>query len=290
MTALASTLRTELSFAGLRGSITIQHVVLAFLALVALGIGAIGAAHTNVAPPSLIAVVAVFALAGYVKGLTAIGLPTIGVALLSFGMPIPEAMALVALPALTSNFWQAVSGGNLCGLLRRLAPLIVPLCLVATITVATLGSGAPGWALTVLAVVLMAYGAMGLLKLRPRVPARLEKPMAPVVGIASGFISGIAGVPIMPVLPFLQALDMKPQELVQSLGIVFCAASIAVGLSMTGAGVIDLRYAALSVGAVVPTLIGMSLGQVARRRLSVEQFKTGIFVALLVIGLIALLR
>lgn len=289
MTALASTLRTEVSFAGLRG-IPLRLVVLVALAIAALSIGAAGVAQAGIGAPSLLAGVAIFALAGYVKGLTAIGLPTIGVALLSFGMPIAEAMALIALPALSSNFWQAISGGNFHALLRRLAPLIVALCAVAVLTVLTLGRGAPGWALTLLAVVLIAYGAMGLLKLRPRVPARLEKPLAPVVGVASGFICGIAGVPIMPVLPFLQALDMKPQELVQSLGIVFCAASIAVGLGMTGAGAIDLSQAALSVGAVVPTLVGMALGQVARQRLSVEQFKTGIFVALLLIGLISLLR
>jgi uncharacterized membrane protein YfcA len=289
MTALASTLRFETSFAGLRG-ITLQRVALLAATAAALSVGAFGAAHSSLGIPSLAVGVAIFALAGYVKGLTAIGLPTIGVALLSFGMPIPEAMALVALPALSSNFWQAISGGNFLALLRRLAPVILPLCAMAVVTVLLLGRGAPGWALSVLAFVLMAYGTMGLLKLRPRVPARLEKPLAPVIGVASGFISGIAGVPIMPVLPFLQALDMKPQELVQSLGIVFCAASIAIGLTMTAAGVIELQHVALSVGALVPTLIGMALGQAARQRLSVEQFKTGIFVALLVIGLIALLR
>lgn len=288
MTALASMLRTDLSLS--LGGLTPQRAALGLAALAAVVIGSMGVAEAGLSLRGLALGVAVFALAGYVKGLTAIGLPTIGVALLSFGMPIPEAMALVALPALSSNFWQAISGGSFVVLLRRLAPLIVALCVVAVATVLLLGRGAPGWALTVLAVVLMAYGAMGLLKLRPRVPARLEKALAPAVGVASGFISGIAGVPIMPVLPFLQALDMKPQQLVQSLGIVFCAASIAVGLTMTGAGVIDLQHAALSVGAVVPTLIGMALGQAARQRLSVEQFKTGIFVALLAIGLISLLR
>jgi len=289
MTALASTLRTEVFVAGLRGA-PLQRIGLATLAVAALGIGAAGVAQAGVGAAPLAAGIAVFALAGYIKGLTAVGLPTIGIALLSFGMPIPEAMALIALPALASNFWQAISGGNFRTLLRRLAPVILPLCFVAALTAMLLGRGAPGWALTLLAVVLMAYGAMGLLKLRPRVPARLEKPLAPVIGVASGFVSGIAGVPIMPVLPFLQALDMKPQELVQSLGIVFCAASIAVGLSLTGAGVIDPRHAALSVGAVVPTLVGMSLGQAARQRLSIEQFKTAIFVSLLAIGLISLLR
>ena len=283
-------IRVDSSFATLLGQRSLPHVALGIAAVAALAIGAWGVAGRGVDLSALALGVAVFGAAGYVKGLTGIGLPTIGVALLSFGMPIPDAMAIVGLPALASNFWQAAAGGRFLPLMRRLLPIVVPLCVTGAATVWLLGRGAPDWALTVLAAVLMAYGAMGLARLRPRVPGRFETALSPAIGVASGFISGLVGVPMMPVLPYLQALDMKPEELVQSLGIVFCAASLAVVATMTGAGAIDLHGAAASVGAVVPTMAAMSLGQAARRRLSVEQFRTAIFVALFVIGLISVFR
>lgn len=282
MTATTFSLRLDEAFAS-------RGLLLAGSAA-ALAFGASGVAAAHVDAPAVALVAAVFAFAGYIKGLTAIGLPTVAISLLSFGMSLPEAMALVALPALASNFWQAASGGRFLSLARRLLPLLVPLCVTCAATVLLLGRSAPAWALTLLASVLIAYGALGLARVRPRLAARWEPRLSPAVGVASGFVAGISGVPMMPVLPYLQALDLEPEELVQSLGIVFCAASLTVAMTMAGAGAVDLPHASLSVGALVPTLAGMALGQAARRKLSVEQFKIAIFVALLGVGLVSLMR
>ena len=54
----------------------------------------------------------VFLLAGTVKGLVGLGLPTITIALTSLVLPLPEAIALIALPTIFTNVWQAAVGGN----------------------------------------------------------------------------------------------------------------------------------------------------------------------------------
>ena len=55
---------------------------------------------------------AVFLFAGTVKGLVGLGLPTITIALTSLFLPLPEAIALIALPTIVTNVWQAAVGGN----------------------------------------------------------------------------------------------------------------------------------------------------------------------------------
>ena len=50
---------------------------------------------------------AVFLLAGTVKGLVGLGLPTIVIALTTLVLPLTEAIAMIALPTIFSNVWQA---------------------------------------------------------------------------------------------------------------------------------------------------------------------------------------
>jgi uncharacterized protein len=71
--------------------------------------------------PTFIFVSAVFVLAGFVKGVIGLGLPTIGMGLLAIVMPPVEAAAILILPSFVTNVWQMVSGPSL-GIVVRLPP------------------------------------------------------------------------------------------------------------------------------------------------------------------------
>ena len=228
---------------------------------------------------------AVFLLAGTVKGLVGLGLPTITIALTSLVLPLTEAIALIALPTVFTNVWQAASGGQFLVIVRRQWPLIVPLAIALYLTMWLVGQKGPNWAFLVLAAVLILYSGLGLLRIRLHIHADLEKPLAPVIGVVSGFVAGLVGVPIIPLMPYLQGLDIKPSELVQSLGVVLCATSLTLTVSLLNFGLLDGPRALVSAAAVVPALAGMWVGQQVRLRLSVEQFRLAVFWALLLTGL-----
>ena len=227
---------------------------------------------------------AVFLLAGTVKGLVGLGLPTITIALTSMVLPLTEAIALIALPTIFTNVWQAAVGGQFWVILRRQWPLIVPLMIVLCLTVWLIGQKGPSWAFLVLAGVLIVYSGLGLLRIRLHIHADLERLLAPVIGVASGFVAGLVGVPIIPLMPYLQGLDIKPSELVQTLGVVLCATSFTLAGSLLFFGLLDGPRAIVSAAAVVPALAGMWVGQQIRLRLSVEQFRLAVLWALLLMG------
>ena len=235
-------------------------------------------------PSDIIFGLAVFLLAGTVKGLVGLGLPTITIALTSLVLPLPEAIALIALPTVITNVWQAAVGGRFWIILRRQAPLIVPLVVGLYLTMWLVGQKGPNWAFLVLAAVLIVYSGLGLLRIRLHIHADLEKPLAPVIGVISGFVAGVVGVPVVPLMPYLQGLDIKPSELVQTLGVVLCATSLTLTASLINFGLLDGRRAIVSAAAVVPALAGMWMGQQIRRRLSIEQFRLAVFWALLLTG------
>lgn len=233
----------------------------------------------------ILVALAVFMLAGVVKGLVGMGLPTITIALTSLVLPLSDTIALVALPTIFTNFWQATVGGNFRRIVRRQWPLIVPLAVVLYLTMWAVGRKGPDWAFLVLAVVLVVYSALGLFRIRLHIHADLEKPLAPVIGVVSGFVAGLVGVPVVPLMPYLQGLDIKPSELVQTLGVVLCATSLALTVSLLKFGLLDGPHAAVSAIAVAPAIAGMWVGTHIRRRLSIEQFRLAVLWALLLTGL-----
>ena len=63
-----------------------------------------------------------FLLAGLVKGVVGLGLPTLAMALLALAMPPAQAAALLILPSLVTNVWQMRPWPTLAPMTRRLWP------------------------------------------------------------------------------------------------------------------------------------------------------------------------
>ena len=204
----------------------------------------------------------VFLLAGTVKGLVGLGLPTITIALTSLVLPLPEAIALIALPTIFTNVWQAAVGGKFWMILRRQWPLIVPLAVVLYLTMWLVGQKGPDWAFLVLAAVLILYSGLGLLRIRLHIHADLEKPLAPVIGVVSGFVAGVVGVPVVPA----DALPAGPRHQADRAGRRPWASCCArrrstLTVSLLKFGLLDGPRAVVSAAAVVPAIAGMWLGQ-----------------------------
>ena len=71
-------------------------------------------------PISFNLIVIIFILAGFIKGIVGLGLPTVILALGSVFANLPVAMALLIIPSLTTNIWQAIVGKHFKKLFGRL--------------------------------------------------------------------------------------------------------------------------------------------------------------------------
>ena len=70
----------------------------------------------------------VYILAGFVKGVVGLGLPTISLALLAAVLGLKEAMVILLVPSLITNLVQALTGGRLYELTKRLWTFLLSLC------------------------------------------------------------------------------------------------------------------------------------------------------------------
>src|SRR6266705_3039432 len=114
--------------------------------------------------PFLILIGAVFLLAGFVKGVIGLGLPTVSVGLLAVAMPPGKALAIVIVPAIITNIWQTFVGPYLRDIVRRLWPLMLGTAAGIWLNAGALTSPAARYGTIVLGILLMIYAISGLTK------------------------------------------------------------------------------------------------------------------------------
>ena len=235
-------------------------------------------------PVTITAITATFLLAGTVKGVIGLGLPTVSLALLTVALDLPTAMALLIVPSFATNLWQAVVGGNGRAILLRVWPFL--LMATATVWIGATALTRLDLALLsgLLGTILVVYAALNLTGVRFAIPARQEVWAGPLFGTANGILTGMTGSFVFPGVMFLQAIGLSRDMLVQAMGMLFTASTIALALALQGNNLLTAQLGIVSVAALLPAILGMIVGQRIRKRLSEFRFRQVSFIAILALG------
>ncbi|MCB1511964.1 MAG: sulfite exporter TauE/SafE family protein [Hyphomicrobiaceae bacterium] len=225
-----------------------------------------------------------FLLAGAVKGVVGLGLPTVSLAVLTATLGLKPALALLIFPSLVTNAWQAYDGGQLRPLMTRLGPMLVAVCVGTLFGVGVLAVSKVVWLSLLFGVLLIVYAGSSLAGLRVAAPGSHEWWLSPAVGLVNGLLTGLTGSFVVPGVLYLQALQLPRDALVQAMGILFTVSTAILGVALGGARLMPADLAWLSLFAVLPALAGMRLGLMLRRQLSEAMFRRALFAALLVFG------
>ncbi|MFP9460072.1 sulfite exporter TauE/SafE family protein [Pectobacterium brasiliense] len=226
----------------------------------------------------------VFLLAGVVKGVIGLGLPTIAMGLLTLVMPAASAAGLLIVPSLVTNIWQLACGPAFLSLIKRFWTLF------AGIIIGTFWNGLPAltssssWTSAALGGILVVYGLWGIMATTLPQPRRHEVWLSPLVGYITGAITAATGVFVIPAVPYLQCLRLNKNDLVQALGLAFTVSTLGLALQlMQGMGLqgIDLWQSML---ALIPALLGMMIGQRLRHAISEAVFRRCFFIGLIALG------
>jgi uncharacterized protein len=234
---------------------------------------------------TLVFVGAVFALAGFVKGVVGLGLPTLSMGILVLVMQPVDAAAILLLPSLVTNLWQMVAGPSLGGVARRLWPMLAAVC-AGTWAGAGLMTAATGhYGTPLLGAALIVYAACGLTGVAFNVSRKWEPFAGPAAGMVTGVITAATGVFVIPAVPYLQAIGLGKEELVQALGLSFTVSTVALAVNVAAEGAMDTTAAGTTIVALVLAGAGMWFGQMVRLRMAPAVFRRSFLVGLLALGL-----
>ncbi len=233
----------------------------------------------------LIFIAAVFLLAGFVKGVIGLGLPTVSMGLLAVAMAPAHALAIVIVPGVLTNIWQTFAGPYFFGIVKRLWPLLLGLAVGIRLDGDMMTGPYARYGTVLIGILLVIYAVVSLRKFTLIVRSQDEKWVGGVIGVATGVISGATGVQVIPSMPFMQALGMKKDELIQALGVFFTVATVSQAFTLSAAGLLDESTALPGVIALATSFSGMAIGQAVRTRLEPETFRRWFLIAMILLGL-----
>ena len=240
--------------------------------------------YQAIGPALSLLVVLTFVLAGTVKGVIGLGLPTVAMGLLGLAMSPAQAAALLIVPSTVTNLWQLAVGGHLRALLRRLWPMQLMIFIGTLLGSVWLGIDSGAWAAHALGVALLVYALYGLCHPGLHLAPRHERWLGPLCGLVTGIITAATGVFVIPAVPYLQALGLHREQMVQALGLSFTVSTLALAVGLAGQGALGGEALGASLVVLIPALLGMWLGQCLRQRISAVLFKRCFFIGLALLG------
>ncbi len=267
-----------------RGSLSIWQIFNAPAKAHSSAMSAFADFYQNLGLALSLLVIATFIMAGLVKGVIGLGLPTVAMGLLGLAMAPSQAAALLIIPATLTNVWQLAFGGHLKGLLKRLWPLLLMIFLGTAVGTLSIGMAGGHWVVRGLGAALLLYALSGLLLPTLQVNPRHEPWLGPLCGLITGVITSATGVFVIPAVPYLQALGLQRDELVQALGLSFTVSTLALAGGLFWRGALGSGELSASLLVLIPAMLGMGFGQWLRQRISAVLFKRVFFIGLGALG------
>jgi len=238
----------------------------------------------------LIYALATFLLAGTIKGVVGIGLPTTAIGVLSQFTDPRLAITLAIFPIVAGNSWQIIRSGNFLSTLKRYGLLGATLATVLLATTFLAPNISTNALILFLGVMIVLFAITSLAFKPPFLPQKHDRTGQIVSGALAGISGGLTAIWAPPLIIYFLARRIDKDEFVRASGVLLLCGSVPLLVGYLNNGLIDGPIAKLSAILIIPTLIGFSLGEVIRRHLDASRFRTAVLVMFLFMGLNLLRR
>ena len=229
--------------------------------------------------------IAAFTVAGLIKGVVGMGLPTAALAGMTLFIDPRDAITLLLLPMLATNFWQMVSGGEVLATARKFRLFAIILFFGVLVTTFATSGAANATLLIALGSVIMFYVIFAWIDRIPEIPDEWDNSAQSIFALISGLIGGLTAAWAAPLGIYLSARRVAKDEFIRASGFLITVGSVPICIAYAVLGFVTPDRAALSAAMVVPSLFGMWIGVNVRNRFSQETFRK---VVLVVFALLAL--
>ncbi len=227
----------------------------------------------------------VFILAGTIKGIGGLGLPTASISMLSQFYDPYSAIALVIFPMLFSNIWQTYQSGEVLRTFKTYWPFGVMLMFFILIF-ANLSASIPVEILMViLGAVIILFSLSSLLFHPPELPRRFDKMAQIFAGSIAGIMGGLTAIWSAPMVIYLVSRRVDKNDFIRATGLLITMGTVPLCFGYWANGLLNGPLAGISMLMIIPTIIGFNLGAIIRRKIEPAIFQKVVLIIFLLMGL-----
>jgi uncharacterized protein len=236
-------------------------------------------------PASIIAaVVCSLIVAGFLKGIIGVGMPVVALPLLSLFIDIKSAAMLLSMPLIFSNLPQALEGGKTGRCLVQLMPVMLGMIPGLFLGVRALLALDASVAKMIAGLVLMGVAGVTLLAPKLELQSRLVLPTGITFGFFGGILGGIAAMPGPLVFIFLLAKGLRGQAFTKEASLYLVVSAGVLAILLTASRQFNWLDVSVSMAALLPVVLGMSIGQHMRDKIAPETFRKLVLIAVIAAG------
>ncbi len=219
----------------------------------------------------LIAVVAYF-VAGIIKGTLGIGFPTAAVSMLAQFTDARVAITIVIMPMLFTNLWQVIRGRRFISVIRQVWLLLLSMVIFIAIFAQLSSMVRADVLAAVLGSIVAIYALHSLFGKPMLLPEKWDTQAQLGAGVAAGIMGGMVSVWAPPILIYLSARRLPKDLFVATAGVILLLGTCVLLLSYVQNGLLSYGLFLSSMLLIVPSLLGFSIGELIRKRLSAQRF------------------
>ena len=228
---------------------------------------------------------------GLIKGALGVGTPLLTVPLMALVLPPQTAVALMAIPVVVANLWQAWQAPRVDKVINRFWPTFVAILVGSWIGVAILTRIDDKALMIVVGIAVIIFALLQGSSYKLRIPASLEKPAGVGFGFASGLIGGVSSFFGPMLIIYLVSLkSLGKERFISAISFLYVSAVVPWAITLYWLGLLDRHLLMYSTAAVAPVILGMMIGRNLRKYINEHRFQRLILIILLCSGGVILWR
>ena len=228
---------------------------------------------------------AAFFLAGVVKGIAGMGLPTVALGIMTLWIDPRTAIALILFPMMMTNIAQFFLAGQLLRTVRRFAPFATVLTCGVAVTALATATTPDRILFGALGAVLLLYVSSSWAGWIPAIRPKYDGWAQVSFGLFGGLIGGLTGTWAAAIGIYLSVRQADKDEFIRATGFLISIGSLPLAVSYAFLGFLTGPLSGISFLMIAPAILGMWLGSRLRSRLSPHAFRNAVLLVFVVLAL-----
>lgn len=228
---------------------------------------------------------AVYLIAGVIKGLLGLGLPTTAITLMSFFLSPLHALAMNLMPMFSANIWQFWRADHKANLVQKYAPFAISL-MITIFYVSFFTASLPVSILQLIISLAVIIFALFNLFQRPIILSEDKDIMwQMMLGASAGILGALTSMWAVPLVIYLLARNLTPKAFVDASGFLLLVGCLPLTIGYVSTGIVTKDVILPSLMGAAAALSGFAIGEYLRNFVNAPLFRRLLLWFFLVMGI-----